>query len=133
VSPNVTYPLQVRAAQEKVIDTQTARIKKLEGELAATSDADATAKLKKDLAAAGNARAAAQKTVTELGDSRTSLVGLEKPLFDLRNPGLISIPLGFLAVFVFSLLYRDKRAEDIWDELYVRSNTGIGRAAAAAH
>ena len=24
-----------------------------------------------------------------------------------------------------SLLYRDKRAEDMWDELYVRQNTGI--------
>jgi len=24
-----------------------------------------------------------------------SLVGLEPPLFDLKNPGLISIPLGF--------------------------------------
>jgi cation/acetate symporter len=133
VSPNVTYPLQVRAAQEKVIETQTARIAKLNGELAATSGADATAKLKKDLAAAEAARAAAQKTVSELGDSRTSVVGLEKPLFDLRNPGLISIPLGFLAVFLGSLLYRDRRAEDIWDELYVRSNTGIGRAVAAAH
>jgi len=63
----------------------------------------------------------------------TSIVGLEKPLFDLRNPGLISIPLGFLAVLLGSLLYRDRRAEDMWDELYVRSNTGIGRAAAAAH
>ena len=133
VSPNVTYPLQVKAAQEKVIDTQTARVEKLKTALAATTDGDAAAKVKKDLAAAESARSAAQKTVAELGDSRTSLVGLEKPLFDLRNPGLISIPLGFLAVFIFSLLYRDKRAEDIWDELYVRSNTGIGRATAAAH
>ena len=63
----------------------------------------------------------------------TSLVGLEKPLFELRNPGLISIPIGFLAVLIGSLLYRDRRAEEMWDELYVRSNTGIGRAAAAAH
>ena len=29
-----------------------------------------------------------------------------------------------------SLLYRDKRAEEMWEELYVRSNTGIGRAPA---
>jgi hypothetical protein len=36
-------------------------------------------------------------------------------------------------VFLFSLLYRDERALGMWDELYVRSNTGIGRAAAAAH
>jgi cation/acetate symporter len=133
VSPNVTYPLQVRAAQEKVIDAQTARVNKLKGELAAPADADTTARLQKELSAAENARAAAQKTLADLGESRTSLVGLEKPLFDLRNPGLISIPLGFLAVFLASLLYRDRRAEDIWDELYVRSNTGIGRAAAAAH
>jgi cation/acetate symporter len=68
-----------------------------------------------------------------VGTSTTSLVGLEKPLIELRNPGLISIPLGFLAVFIGSLLYRDRRAEEMWDELYVRSNTGIGRAAASAH
>jgi cation/acetate symporter len=133
VSPNVTYPLQVKAAQEKVIETQSARIAKLKGELATTTDPATTEKLRKDLAAAENARSAAQKTVADLGTSTRSLVGLEKPLFDLRNPGLISIPLGFLAVLIGSLLYRDRRAEDIWDELYVRSNTGIGRAAATAH
>ena len=42
---------------------------------------------------------------------------------------------GFLAVILGSLLFgrRDRRAEDMWDELYVRSNTGLGRAAAVAH
>jgi len=133
VSPNVTYPLQVRATQQKAIETHTQRIEKFKADLAATTDPESTARLKKQLAAAEAARAAAQKTIDGLGDSRTSLVGLEKPLFDLRNPGLISIPLGFLAVLLGSLLYRDRRAEDVWDELYVRSNTGIGRAAAAAH
>jgi cation/acetate symporter len=46
---------------------------------------------------------------------------------------MISIPLGFLAVFLGSLFYRDKRAEDMWDELYVRQNTGILAAKATAH
>ena len=133
VSPNVVYPLQVRATQQKVIETQTQRIEKIKADLAATTEPEATAKLQKQLTAAENARAVAKKTIDGLGDLRTSLVGLEKPLIDLRNPGLISIPLGFLAVFLGSLLYRDRRAEDIWDELFVRSNTGIGRAAAAAH
>ncbi len=55
----------------------------------------------------------------------TSMVGLEKPLFRLKNPGIISIPLGFLAVILFSLSTRDKRAEDLWEELYVRQNTGL--------
>jgi len=36
-------------------------------------------------------------------------------------------------VLIGSLRHRDRRAEDMWGELYVRSNTGIGRAAAIAH
>jgi cation/acetate symporter len=133
ISPNMTYPLQIRGAQEKVVATQDARIQKLNADAAAATDPAAQEKIKADIAAVQKAKAAAEATLKDLGDSRTSLVGLEKPLIDLRNPGLISIPLGFLAVFLGSLMYRDKRAEDIWDELYVRSNTGLGRAAATAH
>ena len=55
----------------------------------------------------------------------SSIMGLEKPLFRLKNPGIISIPLGFLMVILFSLLTHDKRAEDLWEELYVRQNTGL--------
>jgi cation/acetate symporter len=61
------------------------------------------------------------------------MMGLEKPFFLLKNPGLISIPLGFLCVIVFSLLFRDKRSEEMWDELYVRHNTGIHAEGATAH
>ncbi len=60
-------------------------------------------------------------------------MGLEKPLFELKNPGLISIPLGFLCVILGSLLFRDRRAVAMWDELYVRQNTGIHAEAATAH
>jgi cation/acetate symporter len=49
---------------------------------------------------------------------------LREPLISLRNPGLISVPLGFLAVIIGSLLYRDPRALAVWDEFYVRQNTG---------
>lgn len=55
----------------------------------------------------------------------TSLMGLERPLFRLKNPGIISIPLGFLLVILFSLFTRDKRSEEYWEELYVRQNTGL--------
>jgi cation/acetate symporter len=133
VSPNMTYPLAVKAAQQKVVDAQTPRIAKLNAELAATTDALAQDRIGKDIAAAQKAKKAAEDTIGALGASNTSLVGLEKPLYPLKNPGLVSIPIGFLAVFLFSLLYRDERALGMWDELYVRSNTGIGRAAAAAH
>jgi cation/acetate symporter len=133
ISPNMTYPLQVKAAQERIIRVQDERIAKLGAELPGLPDALAQERAKAGIAAAEKAKKAAEATLAALGSSTTSLVGLEKPLFELRNPGLISIPLGFLAVVLGSLLYRDKRAEEMWDELYVRSNTGIGRAAASAH
>jgi cation/acetate symporter len=129
----MTYPLQVKAAQERIIKAQDERIAKLNAELPALTDAAAAANAKQALAAAEKAKTGAQGAINALGDSTTSLVGLSEPLFPLRNPGLVSIPLGFLAVLIGSLLYRDKRAEEMWEELYVRSHTGIGRAAASAH
>jgi len=51
----------------------------------------------------------------------------------LRNPGIISIPVGFLLVFIFSLLIADKRAIARWEELAVRRETGIGVEQAVAH
>lgn len=69
--------------------------------------------------------AKAKDDIAQYQDKTTSMIGLEKPLFRLKNPGIISIPLGFLAVILFSLLTRDKRADDLWEELYVRQNTGL--------
>jgi cation/acetate symporter len=133
VSPNMTYPLQVKAAQQKIIDTSAARIERVNADLASTNDPAMRESLEKELAAAQRTATGAEAEIAKLGARTTNLVGLEKPLFELRNPGLISIPLGFLAVLLGSLLYRDKRAEEMWEELYVRSNTGIGRTAASAH
>ena len=39
----------------------------------------------------------------------------------------------FQPVFLGSLLFRDKRSEEMWDELYVRQNTGIHAEGAMAH
>ncbi|MBM4227540.1 MAG: cation acetate symporter [Gammaproteobacteria bacterium] len=128
VSPNMSYPLQQRAVQEEIIATQTARMTSLEQDSTLTIEARVQA-----LAAAGAATAQARAELDRLGTATTSLVGLAAPWFPLRNPGLVSIPLGFLAVFLGSLLYRDPRAEAKWQELHVRANTGIGRSAASAH
>lgn len=133
VSPNMTYPLAIKATNEKAIKVADERIAKANADLAAATDPAAQEKLKKAIAAQDKAKAAAQDAIAKLGDDRTSLVGLEKPLFNLKNPGLISIPLGFLCVIIGSLLYRDRRAEEMWDELYVRQNTGIAAEGAIAH
>ena len=133
VSPNMTYPKAQKAAAQKVVDAAPAKLDKLNADLAAAADDAARAKLQKAIAAADKDLAAAKGTLDKFKDADTSLVGLDKPWFELRNPGLVSIPLGFLAVILGSLLYRDKRAEDMWDELYVRQNTGILAAKAVAH
>jgi len=99
---------------------------------AATDEADKK-KVQADLDKVKKAHDKAEGDLKKFEGQTTSMVGLEKPFFLLKNPGLISIPLGFLAVIIGSLLYRDQRAEDMWDELYVRQNTGIHAEAASAH
>lgn len=132
VSPNMTYPSIVRPTQEKIIQIADEKIVSLNSDLSAAAPDERT-KIETALAAQEKTRKVALDTIAKLGDDTTSLVGLEKPLFELKNPGLISIPLGFLAVIIGSLLYRDKRADDMWDELYVRQNTGINAEGATAH
>ena len=133
VSPNMTYPLAVKATEDKAIQAATAKIAKLNGDLAKAADTAAKDKLTADIKKAEAAKAASEKKIADLGGATTSIVGLEKPLIELKNPGLISIPLGFLMVFLGSILFRDKRAEEMWDELYVRQNTGIHAEGATAH
>jgi cation/acetate symporter len=132
VSPNMTYPKALKQAAQKVVDGEAARRALLEPVLT-SADAATKARAEKDKAALDKAVAGAKGTLEKFKNEDTSLVGLEKPLFELKNPGLISIPLGFLAVILGSLLYRDKRADEMWDELYVRQNTGILAARASAH
>jgi cation/acetate symporter len=132
VSPNLTYPLAVKAAAHKVLDAEPA--KRSAAETAAASDDAAVAgKAKKDLAALDKAVAKAKADIAKWGDETTSFMGLEKPLFELKNPGLISIPLGFLAVLLGSLLFRDQRAEEMWNEVYARQNTGLRVSKSTAH
>ena len=57
----------------------------------------------------------------------------ENPLFPLKNPALVSIPLGFLAAFIGTLCSREPSAEAQFTELEVRSNTGLGAEKATAH
>ncbi len=55
------------------------------------------------------------------------------PIFPLENPGLVSIPLGFLGAFVGTLLGREPSAEAKFTELIVRANTGLGAEKATPH
>src|SRR3954465_12868809 len=48
------------------------------------------------------------------------------PIFPLENPGILSIPLGFLAAILGTLFGREPKAEARFAELSVRANTGLG-------
>jgi len=132
VSPNVTYPKAVREASMKVLDAEAGKRESIAAKLASGDPAQ--------VAEGTTAQAALDKAVQKAKDDMAkvegkerSFMGLEEPLFKLKNPGLISIPLGFLAVLLGSLLFRDKRSEDLWPEVYARQNTGILASKATSH
>ena len=118
VSPNMTYPKLVAKGAEKVI---TALEKKQAGlppgAVLDVKDTKALEKARKDV----------------LGKDGKSIMGLEEPILKLKNPGIISIPLGFIAAILGALLFPNKRAEEMFDEVYVRQNTGLGMAKAIDH
>jgi cation/acetate symporter len=115
VSPNMTYPKLVAAGAQKVI---VAMEKKQASGVALTEkDTKALAKAQKDV----------------LDKDGKSIMGLSEPILKLKNPGIISIPLGFMAAILGALMFPNKRAEDMFDEVYVRQNTGLGMAKAIDH
>jgi cation/acetate symporter len=118
VSPNMTYPKVVAAGAEKVI----VAMEKKQAELPPGATLDA-----KDASALEKAR----KDV--LGKDGTSIMGLSEPLLKLKNPGIISIPLGFIAAILGALMFPNRRSEEMFDEVYVRQNTGLGMAKAIDH
>jgi cation/acetate symporter len=116
VSPNMTYPQTIANGAKKIVDAMEKKV--AAGETLNEKDAKALDQAKKDFAA---------------NDGGTSILGLKAPLFGLKNPGIISIPIGFLAAILGALAFREKRAEEMFDEIYVRQNTGIGMAKAIDH
>jgi cation/acetate symporter len=132
VSPNVTYPKAVREASQKVLDGEAAKRSAIDAALA-SGDAAVIDKANTELKALDKAVQKAKDDMAKVEGKEVSIMGLEKPLFTLKNPGIISIPLGFLAVLLGSLLFRDKRSEELWPEVYARQNTGILVSKAASH
>ncbi len=118
VSPNMTYPKLVAKGAEKVIVA-------MEKKQAALPPG--TALNEKDT------KALAKAKVEVLGMDGKSIMGLSEPILKLKNPGIISIPLGFIASILGCLMFPNKRSEEMFDEVYVRQNTGLGMAKAIDH
>ncbi|MNJ06517.1 Cation/acetate symporter ActP [compost metagenome] len=59
-----------------------------------------------------------------------------EPLFPYTQPALFSMPLAFLAAYVFSKLDQSARAKaerEAFEDQYVRGQTGVGASGASAH
>jgi cation/acetate symporter len=56
-----------------------------------------------------------------------------KAWFPLENPGILSIPLGFLGAIFGTLISHEPSSQHKFNELLVRSNTGLGAEKAGAH
>ena len=67
------------------------------------------------------------------GSETALLPGSDFDLFPLSNPGIISIPLGFLFGFLGTVTSKEPSAEEAYDELEVRSLTGAGAERAVIH
>ncbi|WP_173196687.1 cation acetate symporter [Geobacter sp. SVR] len=119
VSPNMTYPKVVAAGAQKVITA----MEKKQAALPPGAQLD-----EKDAKALEKAKADYEKN-----KDGKSIMGLDAPLLKLKNPGIISIPLGFLAAILGCLAFPNRRSEEMFDEVYVRQNTGLGMAKAIDH
>ena len=116
ISPVMTYPKKVAADAKKIVETLEQKM--AGGAVLADKEVKVLEKSRADY---------------EKNKNGTSMVGLDKPIFPLKNPGIFSVPIGFLAAVFGCLLFRDRRAEDMFAEIDVRQNTGLGIAKASDH
>jgi len=119
VSPNMTYP-------NKVADDAKKAYTKLEKEIA-------EGKVKPEAMEKTMKTIETKKAEEVKNRGGKSIMGLDKPLFTLKNPGILSIPIGFMAAILATLAFPNRRSEEMFDEIYVRQNTGIGMAKAIDH
>lgn len=128
VSPNMTYPALIRANADTIIKAAPEKFANLNTILKNAENS----KEEHNIGEAQRAISIHERVVAKAKadyeanvGKETSMMGLKAPLFPLRNPGLVSIPLGFIMVILGSLLFRDRRSEEKWDEVYVRQTTGL--------
>jgi cation/acetate symporter len=107
VSPNMTYPKDIAADAQKVITVLEKR--QAEGLDLSESETGALTKARLDY---------------DNNKDGLSIVGLDKPLFPLKNPGILSIPFGFLAAVLVAFAFPSGGEEEKFTELLVRQQTG---------
>ncbi len=133
VSPNMQYPLALKKEANATLEKSAPKLAAAQAKLSDSNVEADKVRLTMEIKALTAARDGAVKTIARLKDETTSIVGLEAPLVSLRNPGIISIPLGFLFVLLGSLLGSAGVSSTLWSEMLVRRQTGVGMHEAVSH
>jgi cation/acetate symporter len=116
ISPVMTYPQNVANGAKKIIvalEKKQAEGKMLDEKEIITLDK--------------------AQVVFKKNDGGTSMFGLKDAIFPLKNPGIVSVPIGLIAAILGALLFRERRAEEMFDELEVRQITGLGVSKVSDH
>ena len=100
VSPNMTYPVIVKAAQEEIIEGADEKLVALNSDLGAPTDPAARKSSRPGSRPRRRRRRRRRTPSRSSADATTSIVGLEQAAVRPEESGLISIPLGFLAVII---------------------------------
>lgn len=116
VSPTMTYPKKIAADAKKVVESLEK--KQAGGAVLAEKELKALDKARNDYST---------------NKDGTSLVGLDAPIFPLKNPAILSVPVGFLAAILGTFLFGSRREEEMFDELFIRQNTGYSISEATEH
>jgi cation/acetate symporter len=71
----------------------------------------------------------------EIGGVNQSLLptSIDISWFPLENPGIVSIPLGFILGYLGTITSKEPSAEERYTELEVRALTGAGAEQAVVH
>lgn len=65
--------------------------------------------------------------ISSIGLIAISPVGMgSHAIFPIENPGIVSIPVGFICAIIGTLVARDPEAEEMFGQLQVRAVTGLG-------
>ena len=123
ISPVMDYPKQIKAEARQVLAGELSRRQYISDGLA-NADRVVQERARAEALRLDRALKQARLDLERYRDQETSLVGLSAPALDMRNPGLLSIPLGFLAAILISLLTSDPRARERWNELQIRKHIG---------
>ena len=115
-SPTMTYPKKIAADARMVVELLEK--KEAGGTVLGDKEQKALAKARVDYAKNKDGR---------------SVIGLDAPLFPLKNPAILTVPVGFLAAIAGTFLFGTRREEEKFDELYIRQNTGYGVSGVIDH